>query len=274
MGWVKTEMEDGYCQMKRETMFMPASCAEAIDHSRATDLLDLEHAKDKLQDIDDQILMLAYKREYAIRELEVAGNQALGGWLCTSEALVTIANAYKRLGWRSKLACAFVERLRALFFDEDDHPKAFKDIICYDIEFDNYMTDSSVKHAVNVVFGPKKYDCNKTFKIYLVGKGGMQFDWKGHFIETNIKVFKLNGGAHSWNEPMIAKSPKLTDIRAAICRFVVSGEYDELEFGPCERDNLQAIVGSLTSGYMRTYRAEKMFGYDGDNDDFLARFDD
>jgi hypothetical protein len=265
MGWVTTEMEDDYGQMKRETMFIPTSCAEATDHSRGTDLLDLKHAKDKLQDIDDQILKLAYEREYAISELEVVGNQVLGGWLCTSEALLTVANAYKHLGWRSKLACAFVERLRTLFFDEGDHPKAFKDIICYDIKPDNYLTDSSVKCAVNVVFGPKKYDCNKTFKIRLVGKGGMHFDWKGHFIETNIKVFKLNGGAHSWSEPMIARSPKLADIRAAICRFVMSGEYDELEFGPSERDNLQAIIGSLTSGCMRVYKAEKMFGYEGDN---------
>ena len=44
MGWVTTEMEDNYGQIKHDTVFMPVSHAEAIDHSRATDLLDLERA--------------------------------------------------------------------------------------------------------------------------------------------------------------------------------------------------------------------------------------
>ena len=270
MGWVTTETEDLYGQKKSETMFLPASAAEAADHARAKTLLDLQRAKDKLQEIDDQILKLAYEREYAISNLEFAGNQALGSWLCSSEALEIVAYAYKRLGWKSKLACEFVSYLRSVFFDDDE--KAFKNIICYDIELDNYVPDSSVRKAVNVFFGPKKYDCNKTFKIYLVGKGGMHFDWKSHFIETNIKVFKLLDGFHSWNEPMIARSSKLGDIRDAICKFVKTGEYEELEWGRCERDNLQVIVGSLTSGCMRNYKAEQMFGYD--KDDLLSRFGD
>ena len=270
MGWVTTETEDFYGNKKSETMFLPVSPAEATDHARAKTLLDLQRAKDKLQEIDDQILKLAYEREYAINNLEIVGNQALGSWLCSSDALEMVACAYKRLGWKSKLACEFVSYLRRMFFDDDE--KAFKNIICYDIELDNYVSDSSVRKAVNVFFGPKKYDCNKTFKIYLVGKGGMHFDWKSHFIETNIKVFKLNGGFHPWNEPMIARSSKLGDIRDAICKFVKTGEYEELEWGPCERDNLQAIVGSLTSGCMRAYKAEQMFGYD--KDDLMSGFGD
>ena len=270
MGWVTTETEDFYGNKKSETMFLPVSPAEATDHSRAKTLLDLQRAKDKLQEIDDQILKLAYEREYAINNLEIVGNQALGSWLCSSDALEMVACAYKRLGWKSKLACEFVSYLRRMFFDDDE--KAFKNIICYDIELDDYVSDSSVRKAVNVFFGPKKYDCNKTFKIYLVGKGGMHFDWKSHFIETNIKVFKLNGGFHTWNEPMIARSSKLGDIRDAICKFVKTGEYEELKWGPCERDNLQAIVGSLTSGCMRAYKAEQMFGYD--KDDLMSGFGD
>lgn len=263
MGWVTTEIEDFYGQKKSKTMFLPASAAEAADHVRAKTLLDLQRAKDKLQEIDDQILKLAYEREYAINALEIVGNQALGAWLCSSDALEIIACAYKRLGWKSKLACEFVRYLRNMFFDDDE--KAFKNIICYGIELDDYVSDSSVKKAMNVFFGPKKYDCNKTFKIYLVGKGGMHFDWKSHFIETNIKVFKLNGGCRAWNEPMIARSSRLSDIRDAICKLVKTGEYEDLEWGPCERDNLQVIVGSLTSGCMRDYKAERMFGYDKDD---------
>ena len=270
MGWVTTEIEDFYGQKKSKTMFLPASAAEAADHVRAKTLLDLQRAKDKLQEIDDQILKLAYEREYAINALEIVGNQALGAWLCSSDALEIIACAYKRLGWKSKLACEFVRYLRNMFFDDDE--KAFKNIICYGIELDDYVSDSSVKKAMNVFFGPKKYDCNKTFKIYLVGKGGMHFDWKSHFIETNIKVFKLNGGQRAWNEPMIARSPKLNDIREAICKFVKTNEYEDLEWGPCERDNLELIVGSLTSGCMRAYKAEQMFGYEKNDNPF--RFDD
>lgn len=270
MGWVTTEIEDFYGQKKSETMFLPVSPAEAADHARAKSLLDLQRAKDKLQEIDDQILKLAYEREYAINNLEFAGNQALGSWLCSSDALEMVACAYERLGWKSKLACEFVSYLRRMFFDDDE--KAFKNIICYGIELDNYVSDHSVRKAVNVFFGPKKYDCNKTFKIYLVGKGGMHFDWKIHFIETNIKVFKLLGGFHSWNNPMIARSSKLGDIRDAICKFVKTGEYEELKISHCERDNLQAIVESLTSGCMRDYKAEQMFGYD--KDDLTSGFGD
>ena len=257
MGWTTLEYQSGQ-NIHKESRFIADNFAESVDHSRSVTLLDLERAKNKLRDIDAKILNLTYEREYAIRELEITGNQALGGWLCTSSALAMVEHAYKHLGWKSNLACAFIEYLRKLFFDDS---KAFDNIICYSIDSDNKIVNSSVNHAINVVFGPKKYDSNKSFKIYLVGKDGMKFDWKNQFIETNIKVFKLNSEVNSWSGPMIASSPKLTDIREAICKFVKTGEYTELKWDCHERDNANDIIESLTCGRTRGLNAEKMFGY-------------
>ena len=262
MGWTTLEYQSGQ-DIHKETRFIADSFAESIDHFRSVTLLDLERAKNKLRDIDAKILNLTYEREYAIRELEITGNQALGGWLCTSSALVMIEHAYKHLGWKSNLVCAFIEYLRKLFFEDS---KVFDNIICYSIDLDNHMASDSVKHAINVVFGPKKYDPNKLFKLYLVGKDGMKFDWKNQFIETNIKVFKLNGGSNSWCDPMIGSSPKLTDIREVICKFVKTGEYTELKWDCCERDNAKDIIESLTCGHTRGLNAERMFGYKDDID--------
>ena len=150
MGWTTLEYQSGQ-NIHKESRFIADNFAESVDHSRSVTLLDLERAKNKLRDIDAKILNLTYEREYAIRELETTGNQALGGWLCTSSALAMVEHAYKHLGWKSNLACAFIEYLRKLFFDDS---KTFDNIICYSIDSDNKIVNSSVNHAINVVFGP------------------------------------------------------------------------------------------------------------------------
>lgn len=263
MSWMTLETDFGNGRPEKDTRFIPDSCAEEIDHQRRYALLDLQQAKSKLQDIDDKILQLALEREYAIKTLEDAGNKALGNWLCTSNALVMVAAAYKRLGWKSKLACAFVKYLRSILFDDDDE-KVFNDIICYGIHHDSYAIDYSVSNALHVVFGPKNYDLDKVFEVRLVGEGAVHFDWKNQFIETNIKVVKLVDGSCSWNSPLIAKSPRLVDIRKAICKFVKTNEHEELSYGPSERDNLEMIIGSLAGGGMRDLKAEQMFGFESD----------
>ena len=146
----------------------------------------------------------------------------------------------------------------------DDNEKAFNNIICYGIHHDSYTFDCSVNSALHVVFGPKNYDLDKAFELCLLGEDAVHFDWKNQFIETNIKVLKLVDRSCSWRSPLIAKSPRLTDLRKAICKFVKTNEYEELSYGPSERDNLQMIIESLAGGSMRNLKAEQMFGFESD----------
>lgn len=239
--------------------FVPSTYAESIDMARSDVIVDLQRAKDRLQNLDDRILELVLEREHTIAELEATGNQALGGWLCTADALEMIANAYARLGWKSKLACALVKHLRRLFFDDDQ--KVFMDIVCYGIE-NNHMcyADTSVMRSVNVTFGPKKHNITRAFQIQLVGRGGMKFEWKHCYIETDIKVWKMTGDEsdHYLRKPLIARSAKLSDIREAICRFVKSGEHESFKLGSPERNRLEMIIDGLMSGVTRQKLSERM----------------
>lgn len=238
--------------------FMPDTYAESVDVSRASVLLELQRAREHLKSVDDKILELVLEREHAITELETAGNQALGGWLCTADALDLIADAYARLGWKSKLACALVGHLRRLLLDDK---KIFKDTICYGMERSNlYSADGSTMRSVTVTFGPKNHDITKAFQISLVGRGGMKFEWKHHYIETDIRVWSMvsDDGDHFLRKPLIARSAKLSDIRKAIHKFVKTGEHESFKVASPESECLKMIIYGLTSGELRRKLGENM----------------
>lgn len=116
-------------------------------------------------------------------------------------------------------------------------------------------------------FGSKRYDPSKTFKIYLVGISEMKFAWKNHFIDTEIKVSKLTSEIHTWKTSVITKSSKFVDICKAICKFVMIGEYRNVSWASCERDNLEGTISSLLYGISRAIRVEEVFGFGKDDDE-------
>lgn len=217
-----------------------ANKAEIIDRKRKRELVELDDAKQELDDINTELMRLLYRREQAIDMLSFKARACVGSFLGDEHALKAIYDSWTIAGWSSSLVKEAVKQVREVLLD-DTKPEC-QAYLCTEIRCDQFYSEISDQRLEFIFM--RDNDPRTAFKLTVPFKNTIGYNWKYAYLNGSYNLLKLTGG-QSHGSLLMASSTRLLKLREIALDFILNKKVVKQPYDTHLRDMRDALSDRL-----------------------------